>query len=162
MEIAEGTRCRVLVNDRLDVALAAGADGVHLRESSVSIVEARRVAEWARAKKFIVGRSVHDASTAARAEGADYLIVGAVFETESKTQPHSTLGLEGLRRVVASTTCPVWAIGGVTAERMPALAACGVDGIAAIGAFLPPRGVTDLEREVQRMTESLRFSLDSF
>lgn len=158
VELTRGTACRVIVNDRTDVALVAEADGVHLRERSISIDDARRLATLHR---FIVGRSVHDRSTAVRARNADYLIAGSVFETASKPAGQRWLGLDGLRDVVdAAGKCPVWAIGGVTQERMAAVTACGVHGVAAIGAFLPPARSTDVEGDVKKNTEALRFSLD--
>lgn len=157
VRLTGGTGCRVIVNDRLDVALAAAADGVHLREASFAIDVARRLAP----DEFFVGRSVHDATTAVGARTADYLIAGSVFETASKPGRQATLGLEGLRAVVgAAGKCPVWAVGGITRERMEDVRACGVAGVAAIGAFLPPTTTTDVERDVHELTEALRFSLD--
>jgi thiamine-phosphate pyrophosphorylase len=159
---ARASGCRIIVNDRLDVALSVEADGVHLRETSITTADARRlVTMMGRSRKFVLGRSVHDAGTAARSRDADYLIVGSVFETASKAGSYSVLGLDGLRRVVeAASPCPVWAIGGITAQRLQALAHSGVDGVAAIGAFLPPANATNVEDEVRRATEFLRFSLD--
>jgi thiamine-phosphate pyrophosphorylase len=140
--VMRGTPCRIVVNDRLDLALAAAAGGVHLRESSVPVDAARRLAP----PGFAVGRSVHDAATAAAARKADYMIAGSVFETESKPGQRASLGLEGLRQVVAAAgRCPVWAIGGITAAHAAEVSACGVQGIAAIGAFLPPAGSASVE-----------------
>ncbi len=147
---------KVIVNDRLDVALAAGAHGVHLREDSIAINEARAVSP----RNFLIGRSVHASTTAARARIADYMIAGSVFETESKPGQPASLGLDGLRAVVnAAGSCPVWALGGVTADRARALLACGVSGVAAIGAFLPQGRTTAIASEVQKFTKLLRFSL---
>jgi thiamine-phosphate pyrophosphorylase len=158
VDLTRGTSCRVIVNDRADLALVSGADGVHLRESSISIADARQLL---RIEKFLVGRSVHDAGAAVLARTADYLVAGSVFETASKPGRQATLGLDGLRAVVdAAGKCPVWAIGGVTQERMSAIVACGVRGVAAIGAFLPTTGSADVEGDVQKIAEALRFSLD--
>ncbi|HUE85642.1 MAG TPA: thiamine phosphate synthase [Vicinamibacterales bacterium] len=153
---AAESRVRVIVNDRLDVALAANAHGVHLREDSIAIRDARRLAH----EKFVVGRSVHRPATAARARTADYLITGSVFDTESKPGQPASLGLDGLRDVVgAAGDCPVWALGGVTADRIRDLVACGVSGVAAIGAFLPQAGTTAVATETQKAVERLRFLL---
>jgi thiamine-phosphate diphosphorylase len=125
-----GSRTRVLVNDRLDVALAAGAHGVHLREASMAPREARAICP----PGFVIGRSVHDAGEAARvgAEGClDYLIFGAVFPTPSKPDAPG-LGLEPLRQAVHATTTPVLAIGGVDMATAAAVAATGAAGMAAI------------------------------
>lgn len=129
----QSTRTRVLVNDRLDVALAAGAHGVHLRHDSFAAPRVRLAAP----RGFLVGRSVHDvasARTATEAGGLDYLIFGSVFATASKPG-RSPAGLDALAAVAAATPLPVLAVGGVTAERIPAVSRAGAMGIAAIGLF---------------------------
>jgi thiamine-phosphate pyrophosphorylase len=155
--LTRGGRCRIVVNDRLDLAIAADAHGVHLRETSVPIEAARQLAH----KEFLVGRSVHSPDTAAAMRTADYLIVGSVFETASKPGLTTPLGLSGLRAVrAAAVPCPVWAIGGVTLARLPALKTCGIQGVAAIDAFLPPDATHDVAGDVEKLTTTLRFSLD--
>ena len=131
LAIARGSRTRVVVNDRLDVALACTADGVHLRADSMDIADARRL----RSEGFIVGRSVHSAAEATAAEGADYLIAGTVFPTVSKPEANRWLGVDGLRAIVEASRVPVLAIGGVTADRVGEIGATGAAGIAAIGLF---------------------------
>jgi thiamine-phosphate pyrophosphorylase len=156
-DLATETRCQIVVNDRVDLALVTGAHGVHLRENSASMAAVRRLVP----EDFVIGRAVHDAPTAAAARSADYMIAGSVFESASKPGQVSTLGLEGLSAIVdAAGSCPVWAIGGITAERFGDLKACGVRGVAAIGAFIPS-GATDITIEVQALARALRFSLDS-
>jgi len=131
--IARGSATRIIVNDRLDVALAAGADGVHLRSDSVPVSAARRIVPAG----FLIGRSVHDAAEAAsEGAGADYPIAGTVFPTSSKSGEVRVLGVEGLAGVVRAARQPVLAIGGMTLDRLPAVAAAGAAGIAAIGLFL--------------------------
>jgi thiamine-phosphate diphosphorylase len=128
-----GTRTRILVNDRLDVALAAGAHGVHLRSDSMPPARARAMAPAG----FLIGRSVHGVSEVAAAtsgNGADYLIFGTVFATPSKPgQPAA--GVEALAIVVKATPVPVLAVGGVTKETAARVAQAGAAGIAAIGLF---------------------------
>jgi thiamine-phosphate pyrophosphorylase len=128
--IARSSSTRVTVNDRLDVAMACGADGVHLRADSMTPADARRLAP----ARFLVGRSVHNPTEARAAGGADYLIAGTVFPTSSKPGV-SCLGVEGLRAIVHASTAPVLAIGGVTRDRLPAIAATGAAGVASIGLF---------------------------
>jgi thiamine-phosphate pyrophosphorylase len=130
--LARGTATRIVVNDRLDVAMAAGAAGVHLRADSIAPAAARRLAPAG----FLVGRSVHNPDEPATATDADYLIAGAVFRTVSKPDPHGALGEAGLAAVVRASRAPVLAIGGVTLERLPAVAAAGASGFAAIGFFI--------------------------
>ena len=133
LEATTGTRTRVLVNDRLDVALGAGAHGVHLRGDSMPADRARALAP----PGFLIGRSVHSVDEARRVtEGAglDYLLLGAVFATASK--PGSlAVGVRMLADVVAATTVPVLAVGGVTVDTVSRLADAGCAGFAAIGFF---------------------------
>jgi thiamine-phosphate diphosphorylase len=129
----QGTRTRVLVNDRLDVALAARAHGVHLRGDSPPASRARPLAPIG----FLIGRSVHSAAeaVAAYAEGGlDYLLFGAVFTTTSKPG-QIPAGVQALAEVVGVTPLPVLAIGGISSETAPALARTGCAGFAAIGWF---------------------------
>ena len=121
---------RLFVNDRLDVALAAGAIGVQLTGDSLPVDAARKLRpEW------WIGRSVHSVAQArsAQAEGADYLLAGPVFETA--THPGATpLGIAGLREIV-ELGHPVIAIGGIDPARVRDLARVGVYGVAAIRAL---------------------------
>jgi thiamine-phosphate pyrophosphorylase len=125
--------CRVVVNDRLDVALAAGADGVHLRGDSPAPHIVRRNTP----PGFIIGRSVHsldEASAVARA--VDYLIAGTVWPTPSKKGEAPLLGVAGLAAIARAVDVPVLAVGGVTLERLSDVARQGAAGIAAIGLFM--------------------------
>jgi len=127
-----GTRARVVVNDRLDVALAARAHGVHLRSDSYGAWRVRSIAPAG----FLVGRSIHgeDEARSAERDGLDYLIFGTVFETKSKTG-RPPAGPGALEEVARATAIPVLAVGGVTAENASLVARAGAAGIAAIGLF---------------------------
>lgn len=129
-----GTRTRVLVNDRMDVALAAGAQGVHLRADSAPASRLRMLAP----PGFLIGRSVHSAAEAAAgaaAGGLDYLLFGTVFPSASKPA-HAAAGVPALCRVVAEVPrLPVLAVGGVTEDTVRALASSGAVGFAGIGLF---------------------------
>jgi thiamine-phosphate pyrophosphorylase len=132
--VTRESRTRVVVNDRLDVALACRADGVHLRGDSYAVKDARRLLP----PPFLVGRSVHTVEDVALASGADYVIAGTVFPSVSKpgAPPTQLLGLDGLRNIVKASPMPVFAIGGITPDRIDAVLAAGADGIAAIGLFI--------------------------
>lgn len=134
---SSGSATRIIVNDRLDVALAAGAHGVHLRGTSF---DASRVRDAARITgDFLVGRSVHSVDEAVaveRAGGLDYLIFGTMFPTTSKPAGHPLAGPEALRETVAACRLPILGIGGITMENVDRIAAAGGAGIAAIGLFL--------------------------
>lgn len=131
-----GTRTRVLVNDRLDVALATGAHGVHLRADSFGAPRVRAAAP----APLLVGRSVHSvaaAVSAARGGGLDYLIFGTVFESASKPG-RAPAGLDELAAVARATHLPVLAVGGITRGRIGEVMAAGASGVAAIGMFDTP------------------------
>lgn len=131
VDAVRGTPARVLVNDRLDVALAARAHGVHLRSRSME--EARVRARCPR--PFLIGRSIHSADEAARATPAlDYLIFGTVFASPSKPDV-APAGVHGLAQVVRATVLPVLAIGGITLTRMPDVLQTGAAGVAGITLF---------------------------
>ena len=141
MPIVRSAGALFIVNDRLDVALAAGADGVHLGPDDPPVVDARAVAAdtlGGVADAFIIGYSVDttDGAVRAEAEGADYLGVGAVYTTANKADAGEVIGLEGLRSVVEAVSIPVVAIGGITPERAKAVAETGACGSAAISAVM--------------------------
>jgi thiamine-phosphate diphosphorylase len=136
VEAVRGTSTRVLVNDRVDVALAAGAHGVHLPADGAPPSRVRRMVP----PGFIVGRSVHDPREAAQVAaegGVDYLIFGTVFPTTSKPDVIAA-GMSALRAAVYAAPAPVLAIGGVTIERFADIAGTGAAGFAAIGLFCEP------------------------
>ena len=149
VRVTRGSGTRVVVSDRPDVAMAAGADGVHLRGRSIDALRVRHMVPPA----FLLGRSVHRAAEAAAAEaggGLDYLIVGTVFPSQSK--PGGTaLGVTGLASAVQAVCLPVLAIGGVTLSNLATVARAGAAGIAAIGLFMgdPKRGGEGLAEVVE-------------
>ena len=130
---AAAGRAPVLVNDRLDVALAAQAAGVHLPASGLDVGAVRRQV----GPTVMIGRSVHSVSSARAAEneGADFVLFGPVFETASKAAYGPPQGVEVLRRVVEAVRIPVWAIGGITSETAKALRGLPIAGVGAIGAI---------------------------
>jgi thiamine-phosphate pyrophosphorylase len=134
VDAVKGTRTRILVNDRLDVALTTGAHGVHLRSDSMPASRARPLAPIG----FLIGRSVHSAAEAVAAcagGGLDYLLFGAVFATASKPG-QAPAGVNALADVAAAVSLPVLAVGGVTRATAPQLAGTGCAGFAAIGWFM--------------------------
>ena len=134
IECTRDTGCRVIVNDRPDIAIAAGAAGVHLKDRSLVAADVRRIVPGA----FIVGRSVHseaDAASVEEAGGCDYLLFGTVFPSPSKPDDHPIAGIDALRRVCERVSLPVLAIGGINAGRAHSVAAAGAAGAAAISLF---------------------------
>jgi thiamine-phosphate pyrophosphorylase len=143
---------RIMVNDRVDVALAAGAWGAQLGERSLPL---DRVRDWV-GDRLRHGRSVHDEAGAAAASGADWLIFGHVFATPSKPG-REPAGLKRLATVVAATDRPVIAIGGIDAGRARAVLARGARGVAVVGAVAaakaPVAAVRDLIAALARQGE---------
>jgi len=128
---------RIVINDRLDVAIAVGAGGVHLGEKSLPAREARLVVEKTGLTDFLVGVSCHSASSARIAEqdGASYAFFGPVFATPSKATYGAPQGIALLADTCRSVSIPVIAIGGITLENAGACFAAGAAGIAAIRLF---------------------------
>jgi thiamine-phosphate pyrophosphorylase len=137
LRITRRTATRVVINDRIDIALACGADGVHLRADAFTVTAARRLVP----PPFLIGRSVHSVSDAAAAAGADYIVAGTVFPTASKGAASACIGVGGLRAIVRAAAAPVLAIGGISIDRAGELAAAGAAGIAGIGLFMAPETV---------------------
>jgi thiamine-phosphate pyrophosphorylase len=136
LRVLEGTGVPLLVNDRVDVALAAGAQGVHVGQDDLHVHDARRLA----GAGLMVGLSVSTAEelTAANALPAgtvDYLGVGPVFSTPTKTDTTDALGLDGLADLCRRTRVPCVAIGGINAANASDVRGCGVDGVAVVSAI---------------------------
>jgi thiamine-phosphate pyrophosphorylase len=144
--------CRILVNDRVDVAIAAGTGGVHLGESSVPVSEAKRIVkEKIPRKDFLVGASVHSFESVQEAEkaGADYAIFGPVYETPTKAVFGKPQGTELLATACASASIPVLAIGGITLQNASECSAAGASGIAAIRLFQNCTNLEELLKELR-------------
>ncbi len=130
---AIGDRALLFVNERVDVALVVGADGVQLPEAGLSPRQVREIA----GSRLLIGRSVHDVDGAERAaaEGADFVIAGNVYETGSKPG-QAGRGLEFVRWLAQRCPLPVVAIGGITPERVPEVLRAGAWGVAVISGIL--------------------------
>lgn len=135
----------LFINDRVDVALAVGADGAHIGNDDLPLPAARRIAP----PGFLLGRSVDGVEDAIRAasEGADYLGAGPVYATGSKADAGPVMGLEGIRRIrPAVGKVPVIGIGGIDAGNAGAVIEAGGDGVAVINAVMraeDPRAATE-------------------
>jgi thiamine-phosphate diphosphorylase len=131
LAVVRKSSTRIIVNDRLDVALATGAPGVHLKERAVAVSRVRALAP----PGFLVGESVHEPEQAADSL-ADYVLFGTVFPTRSKPPDWRIAGLTGLCQA-AQSRVPVVAIGGIDRRRLVAVARTGAAGIAGVDLFLP-------------------------
>lgn len=124
----------LIVNDRVDVAMAVGASGVHLGQDDMKIEDARRIL----GPGYIIGISVESIGDAkqATAAGADYLGVSPVFATPTKTDTAPPLGLEGLKAIRLEVDLPLVAIGGIKSDNCAAVIAAGADGLAVVSALV--------------------------
>jgi thiamine-phosphate pyrophosphorylase len=132
---------RLIVNDRLDVALAAGADGVHLGGDDLPVSEARRLAP----DGFIIGHSTHSVAEALRAAESlpcDYVALGPIYPTSTKQDAHAVLGPEALHAVCSRIGKPLVAIGGIDAGRLPEVLEAGATAAAVVSAVMVAGEVT--------------------
>jgi thiamine-phosphate pyrophosphorylase len=123
---------KILVNDRADVAMACGAHGVHLRSNSISPRTLRQMTP----EGFLIASSCHSIRDIEAAEGADFVVLAPIFETPGKPAP---LGLRCLAQAVHSTSTPVFALGGITTDRVAVCLRLGAAGVAGIRLFQSPR-----------------------
>ncbi|MGO9064404.1 MAG: thiamine phosphate synthase [Myxococcaceae bacterium] len=145
---AHAARAALVVNDRVDWALLAAADGVHLGDEDLPVEEARRLL----GPKALVGVTVRSAraAQAAQAAGADYVGLGPIFSPRSKEVAAPLLGIAGLREVVAQSPLPVVAIGGIGLPSIRAVARAGAYAAAVVSDVL---GAKDIARRVQQLQE---------
>jgi thiamine-phosphate diphosphorylase len=153
LDVVGSRETRIVVNDRLDVALAAGAHGVHLKDRPIVIERIRTAAP----RGFLVGRSIHSPEQADDA-GADYLVFGTVFPTRSKPDVPPA-GLDRLEAAVRRARAPVLGIGGVTPGCLAEVASTGAAGVAAVDLFLP--GGPGLTAPIQQVAKKIRQTFDT-
>ncbi len=134
--LARKTGCKVLVNGRADIALAAGAAGVHLPSTGLLVSDVRSCFS----RKLIIGVSVHSIREAKNAfsMGADYLLLGHLFPTQSKSTLGPPLGLDCLRKLCAAVPVPVLGLGGIRPESIQSVLDAGARGVAGISLFQGP------------------------
>lgn len=144
---SRGTASRIVVNDRLDVALSVDAAGVHLGHHSLPARAARAMVP----QGFLIGVSCHslEDAVAAESDGADYILLGPVFETPSKLPYGPPLGLQKLQEVTTRVNVPVLALGGITLERVKSCLEAGAQGIAGIRIFQDAPSLVKLMTELR-------------
>ena len=143
VRVTRPAKTRLLVNDRADIAAGTGADGVHLTTQSIDAATIRKTF----GESFLIGASTHSLAEAdfARMQGADFLVFGPVFQTESKIQFGSPKGIDELTQVVRAVAgLPVLALGGVSIANAAACLAVGAHGIAGISLFDKPENFSSL------------------
>ena len=149
-ELTRGSKTCLLVNDRSDIASAAGADGVHLTTQSLPVDVVRKTC----GAEFLIGVSTHSLAEAqaACADGADFVVFGPVFETESKRAYGAPQGLDKLGEVTHELAAfPVVAIGGVTLENVAECFDAGARGVAAIGMFNDAENLSSIVNRIYKI-----------
>ena len=151
--LTQDTRALLIVNDRVDVALAVGAEGVQRTATSLTVEDIRALAD----KRLRIGASIHSLPDALQAEleGADWLVFGPVYDTPSKRMYGPPQGLDKLARVAAAVRIPVVAIGGLTPERVREVRRAGARGVAVVSSILAAGSPADATR---RFLEALAAS----
>ena len=141
----------LIVNDRLDVAMAGGADGVHLGQDDMELPDARRIA----GDGFIIGISVTTIEETEKAEeaGANYLGANGVFPTGTKTDLGEPLGLEGVSRLASASKQPIIGIGGINGQNAGEVISAGADGVAVVSYIV---GAEDIEERCETLLGVLR------
>lgn len=151
-------RIPLIINDRLDVALAVGADGIHLGQQDMALADARKIV----GQTMVIGISAESVADAIRAEqqGADYIGVSPVFATPTKTDTAEALGLEGIQKISRAVAIPIVGIGGVNQRSAAAVLGAGADGIAVVSAIVsaddPKKAAADLKKIITDRSVSLR------
>jgi thiamine-phosphate pyrophosphorylase len=146
--ITNGSLTRLLLNDRADIASAAGADGVHLSSNSIPTGVVRNTF----GREFLIGVSTHSLAEATNAAetGADFIVFGPVFETSSKQQYGEPLGLTELAKATSTLKpFPVLALGGITIDRVSECFSAGAQGIAAIRMLNDPSRLSDIANDIR-------------
>jgi thiamine-phosphate pyrophosphorylase len=142
---------KLVINDRVDIALAAGADGVHLGQQSMPPDAVRKIA----GNKLIIGVSAHglDEAVAAEKSGADFITIGPVYKTPSKLKYGNPINIETIKEVKSRISIPVLAIGGIKKARVHEVREAGADGIAMISAILTAEDIQKTTEEFLRLLQ---------
>ncbi len=143
---------RLFINERVDVALAVGADGVHCPESGLAPAAVRRLSS-----NLLIGASTHSLKAAeqAAAGGADFLLFGPVYQTPSKMKYGDPQGISRLKAVAGAVSIPVYAVGGITPERARPCLEAGAYGVAGISSLLQAESIGQRAQEWKRVLGGL-------
>lgn len=148
--LTDSCRAVMIVDDRVDLALAVGADGVHLGQDDLPLAAAREIAP-----ELLIGTSTHnlDEVRQAQADGCGYLNIGPIFRTGTKQLPMEPLGVELLQSLIPSVKCPFSVMGGIKLEHLPLLHSLGAKHIAAVTAFTAAENPAE---EIRKWRSALR------
>ena len=148
-ELTETYHGKLFINDRVDIALAVEADGVHLGKESMPADAVRKTFQ----DRLIIGMSTHSLDEALDAEesGADFITLGPIFHTPSKMKYGEQIGIDTLKKARAEISIPIFAIGGVKLDKVPEIKEAGADGVALISAILTAGNIRETTEEFLRL-----------
>lgn len=148
-EITKRYKTRLFINGRVDIAIAVGADGVHLGVSDIPVHAARKAA----GNDMLIGASAHSVGEAKRAEqeGADFVTLGPIYKTPSKLRYGKPVGVQTIERVREEVSIPVFAIGGIKREGVGEVVKAGAYGVALISAILASENIKSSTEEFMRL-----------
>lgn len=148
-DLTEQYNARLFINDRVDIALAVGADGVHLGQNSIPVHAVRKIS----GNKLLIGVSTHSIDEAIEAEkdGADFITLGPIYRTLSKLKYGKPIGINILKEVRATVSIPIFAIGGIKLDKVEELTEAGADGVALISAILTAKNIKETTEEFMRL-----------
>lgn len=148
-ELTRQYGAKLLINDRVDIALAVGADGIHLGQKSLPVQAVRKIT----GDKFLIGVSTHGIKEALEAEkgGADFITLGPIYNTPSKLRYSNPIGIDVLKQVVSKISIPALAIGGIKTDRVKEVLDAGADGIALISGILGEKNIKEKSEEFLRL-----------
>jgi thiamine-phosphate pyrophosphorylase len=150
-EMTEKHKAGLFINDRVDIALAVGADGVHLGEAGMPVSAVRKIT----GRNMLIGSSAHSLARAREAEagGADFITLGPVYDTPSKRRYGKPLGPEIIKSLIKEISCPVFAIGGIKPPLIPEVLNAGAFGVALISGILASGDITTRTEEYMRLLQ---------
>ncbi len=153
-ELTEKYNAKLFINDRFDIALAVGADGVHLTQNSIPADAVRKVVK----NKLLIGVSTHSLKEAREAEraGADFITFGPIYRTPSKLKYGLPLGINTLKKVTGEIKVPIFAIGGVRGKKIKDLRKAGAYGVAMISEIFGAPNIQKKAREVVKTVEDIQ------
>ncbi|MEW6215912.1 MAG: thiamine phosphate synthase, partial [Nitrospirota bacterium] len=149
-ELTKEYNARLFINDRVDIALAIEADGIHLGQKSIPAYAVRKIAQ----DKLMIGVSTHGIDEAIEAEkdGADFITLGPIYHTPSKIKYGEPIGIGTLRKVKAKISIPIFGIGGIKLDKVREVKEAGADGVALISAILTAENIKETTKEFLDLT----------
>ena len=148
-DLTEQYNARLFINDRADIALAVGADGVHLGQNNIPAHAVRKIS----GNKLLIGVSTHgiDEATEAEKDGANFITLGPIYRTSSKTKYGKPIGIKILKEVRANVSIPIFAIGGIKLDKVKEVTETGAEGVALISAILTAENIKKTTEEFMRL-----------